>query len=103
MQPGENYYAEYEEANDQSTNFSINTNENPHNMVSSNAPILEQQQLEPNIDNLRGSEHTMNTHIPNYLHSDTDDSQTGYQSIPNNNLQPNQDSDFDFSTNSEMN
>lgn len=108
VQPGENYYGEYEEAAtaaavEQPTNFTIDTNENPHNMQPSNAPILEQHQVQPNIENSSDIEQTMNARIPNYLHSDTDDSQTGYQTFPSNNMPPNQDSDFDFSTNSEHN
>lgn len=101
--PGENYYNDYE-GTEQNTNYSMNPNESSHNMIPENSTsILEQHQVQPGIENATNMEQTMTTHIPNYLQSDTDDSQTGYQMMPDNQMPQNQDSDFDFSTNSENN
>lgn len=85
VSPGENYYTDYE-----------NVNENRTYGVPSNVGAVEQQPQQQS--NALAQQEPI--HIPNYLQSDTDDSQAGYQNQTSNNAPQSQDSDFDFSTNS---
>lgn len=120
MPPGENYYTDYEnveqnQAYTTNVNFDNNLNEvagssafsiEQHNSQSSKQqhnlqPSQPAQSNQQSIEYLSNNQPNTNVRIPNYLLSDTDDSQTGYQNHPSNKIS--QESDFDYSTNSEMN
>lgn len=111
VSPGENYYTEYSGGgvDDSQTGYSVGGNyDNSHEPINAAAVMAEPNNLqyEQQTDYLAKSEpitDTINTHIPNYLQSDTDDSQTGYRNDVTNKTPQNQDSDFDFSTNSDAN
>lgn len=114
VSPGENYYNDYETV-DQNQTYSTNTTfDKSHELPTSSSVAVEQhnqqkqkQQQQQRRQSQQKIEYTTNiepaadVRIPNYLQSDTDDSQTGYQNNPSSKIQ--QDSDFDFSTNSDMN
>lgn len=102
VSPGENYYNDYV---DENQTYSTNTNIGNSSEVStfSTAAVEQQQQIhqtQPEIDYTVNHEQTINTPAPNYLQSDTDDSQTGYPNVAINQAPQSQESDFDFSTNS---
>lgn len=117
VSPGENYYATEYDGVDQNQAYSTNVNfDNSHEMPTSSSVGIEQNNRESSIS-LQQQQHqsieystnieptaadtvtATDIRVPNYLQSDTDDSQPDYQN--SNKTQP--DSDFDFSTNSEMN
>lgn len=112
VSPGENYYSEHQFDQqssdygnvDENQTYSMNTNIGNSSEVStfSTGPAEQQSniQAQPEIDYAANTEQVINPHVPNYLQSDTDDSQTGYQTIATNKAPQSQDSDFDFSTNS---
>lgn len=113
ISPGENYYTEY--GVDDNQGYSGGGYSNPHvpTTVSNTVASVEQhnlqspyqQQQQPDYStNLTNIEPVVDTHIPNYLQSDTDDSQRDvHQNNATNKPPQNNDSDFDFSTNSDMN
>ncbi|XP_055324627.1 putative uncharacterized protein DDB_G0271606 isoform X2 [Sitodiplosis mosellana] len=125
VSPGENYYSDYGTV-DQNQTYSTNaTFDNSHELPTSSLVAVDQhgrqqqqpqqqpqqqqqqpqqrqsQQSQQKIEYTTNAEPASDIRIPNYLQSDTDDSQTGYANNPSNKIQ--QDSDFDFSTNSETN
>lgn len=86
--PGENYYTEYTDDDQNQQYYSeVNTDPEQH---------LPQQQQQQQIDNTTNVGQANDERIPNYLQSDTDDSQI----MDRNQNAQYQDSDFDFSTNS---
>lgn len=90
VSPGEKYYEETEPTD---TQYGYEASHDTSHDTSYAAPTTappEQYSVQPQP----------NLHVPNYLQSDSDNSQTGYQTNPSNKA-PSQDSDFDFSTNSE--
>lgn len=98
--PGENYYSDYTSGVDEHQTYSMNANTvNSREYPTVNTVAVEQQNLqpqqEPNL--IANNQQPINTSIPNYLQSDTDDSQSGYPAISTNKPSQNQDSDFDFS------
>lgn len=106
VSPGENYYNEDYGNYDDNQTYSTNTNVGNSSQLSTistapteqttNNPQTHQEAVysEPNAQ-------IASAHIPNYLQSDTDDSQIGYQNIATNQQAPqSQDSDFEFSINS---
>lgn len=116
VSPGENYYADYnsnqpypsqtteESGGDTGGYVSANTiadvsAPNVHEPFNQSAQevTIEQQQIpdEVQIERL-----PRQNRIPNYLQSDTDDSQIGYIEPSNANATSYPDSDFEFSTNS---
>lgn len=110
VSPGENYYTDYENVNDNRTYAAPS---NATNLQAVDVPVVEQhhqqqkrqpppqpqQQQQPQPQSNQQTQPEP-IYVPNYLQSDTDDSQIGYQNQPANNPPQSQDSDFDFSTNS---
>lgn len=119
VSPGENYYSDYgtvEQDQTYSKNASFDSSRElpTSNLVAVEQHERQQQQQQPSqfqqsqpqqsqqqIEYVTSAESAIDVRIPNYLQSDTDDSQTGYPSNPSNKIQ--QESDFDFSTNSDTN
>lgn len=105
VSPGENYYTDYDDqtyaASSNTTNVTGVAAQQKENQ-SHNQPQQQQQpqpQLQPQpLSNIPNQHEPI--HVPNYLQSDTDDSQTGYPNQATNAAPQSQDSDFDFSTNS---
>lgn len=114
VSPGENYYTDYENVNENQTyavpsnarNASAvaaqqkqNHSQKQQQQVPQPHPQPQPQQIQPqSISNLPKQHEPI--HVPNYLQSDTDDSQIGYPNQAANAAPQSQDSDFDFSTNS---
>lgn len=111
VSPGENYYSDYGDAGAINQNQTYLTNTTFDELATSSSVAVEQhnrqqqqqqqQQKQHQIEYTANNKPAADIRIPNYLQSDTDDSQTGYQNSPSNKIQ--QDSDFDFSTNSDKN
>lgn len=111
VSPGENYYTDYENVNENQT-YTVPSN--ARNSRTSETSATDQQKLQQQQPQPQQQHHQQQekqqppqpplpaAHVPNYLQSDTDDSQIGYQNQPTNNAPQSQDSnsDFDFSTNS---
>lgn len=120
VSPGENYYSDYGTV-DQNQTYSTNADfDSSRELPTSNLVAAERhgrhqqqqepptqfkqtqpQQLQQQIEYITSADPAADLRIPNYLQSDTDDSQTGYPNNPSSKLQ--QESDFDFSTNSDTN
>lgn len=108
VSPGENYYTDYDNSN-QNQNYALTSNtQNAVHAVDVN--VMDQQKIMQPSQSQRQqqapqiqAQPIQQRQIPNYLQSDTDDSQIGYQNQPTNNSAPqshDSTSDFDFSTNS---
>lgn len=105
VSPGENYYTEYSGVDDNQDYSACRNYDNSHEPTTAAAVVTEQNNLqdEQQTDYLVTNEQIADAYIPNYLQSDTDDSQTGYRNDTTNKTPQNHDSDFDFSTNSDAN
>lgn len=121
VSPGENYYTEYGGdgssgggvvIDDNQTVYSAGGNyDNSHEPITPAAVMTEAHNLQYQQQadyqqypqQAAKTEPIVSAHIPNYLQSDTDDSQTGYRNDATNKTPQNHDSDFDFSTNSDAN
>lgn len=112
VSPGENYYNDYETVDQNQTYLTNTTFDKSHELPTTSSVAIEQQkqqqqkqqqrrQSQQQIEYTTNIEPVADVRIPNYLQSDTDDSQTVYQNNPSSKIQ--QDSDFDFSTNSDIN
>lgn len=121
VSPGENYYSDYGTVDPNQTYSKNASFDSSHELPTSNLVTVEQhgrqqqqqqqqpsqyqqnqpQQSQQQIEYRTNAEPATDARIPNYLQSDTDDSQTGYPTNPSNKIQ--QESDFDFSTNSDTN
>lgn len=114
VSPGENYYTDYENVNETPQTYAVPSNAGNSQPVIVAAvdqqnqrqppPLLPQQQQQQMqhqpqpLSNLPTQQEPI--HVPNYLQSDTDDSQIGQQNQTENAAPQSQDSDFDFSINS---
>lgn len=103
VSPGENYYTDYENINENQT-YAVPSNvgnvaQQKQNQ-SQKQPQQQQQQQQYQPQSNLPNQPNEPIHVPNYLQSDTDDSQTGYPNQTTIAAPQSQDSDFDFSTNS---
>lgn len=101
VSPGENYYTDYENTNENQT-YELPSNTGNSQVV--DVAVMEQSQLQhqqqPPMQTQPQLQSIQQQPIPNYLQSDSEDSQIAYQNQPTNNAPQSQESDFDFSTNS---
>lgn len=106
VSPGENYYNEDYGNYDDNQTYSTNTNVGNSSQLSTISTAATEQttnnpQTHQEIEYSEPNAQTRTPQIPNYLQSDTDDSQIGYQNTATNQQAPqSQDSDFEFSINS---
>lgn len=101
VSPGENYYTDYDNETYAAPSNTTNVTGVAAQQTQSHSlnQLQQQPQLQPQpLSNIPKQHEPI--HVPNYLQSDTDDSQIGYPNQTTNAAPQSQDSDFDFSTNS---